>query len=253
MKIRLFSDLHLEFGGFEPQALAADVVVLAGDIHNGHAGLAWARRAFPDAQLVYVMGNHEFYDGDLDAVLLAARREAAALGIHLLEQGEVILGGVRFLGATLWTDFEVEVPRLPRHEAMRYAESVMPDFSVIRHRGGALRAEHTCGFHEDAKQWLSARLAEPFDGRTVVVTHHLPHRGSIARPFHRDPLNPAFASHLPQLVQPPVDLWIHGHTHCSCDYEPVPGTRVLCNPRGYAPSELNAGFDPRLLVTLPGA
>jgi len=249
MKIRVFSDLHLEFYAFEPAEVSADVVVLAGDIHNGHYGLGWARRAFPDTAIVYVMGNHEFYDDDIDAVLKRARREAAALGIHLLEKDQAVIDGVRFLGTTLWADFEVEEPRLPRVVALRHASATMPDFRVIRYRGETLSAEVTREFHRASRQWLGERLAEPFVGDTVVVTHHMPHRGSIHRRFHRDPLNPAFVSHMPELVRPPVNLWIHGHTHCSCDYEPVEGTRVLCNPRGYGPSELNDRFDQCLTVT----
>jgi hypothetical protein len=110
-----------------------------------------------------------------------------------------------------------------------------------------LSAEATREFHSASRQWLAERLVEPFDGRTVVVTHHLPHKLSIDRQFHRNPLNPAFASHMPELVRPPVNLWIHGHTHCSCDYE-VEGTRVLCNPRGYGPHEINPAFNPDLVV-----
>jgi len=250
MKIRVFSDLHLEFYAFEPVEVAADVVVLAGDIHNGHFGLGWARHAFADSEIVYVMGNHEFYDGDLDAVLARARHEAAALDIHLLEKDQAIIDGVRFLGTTLWTDFDVEEPRLQRARAMRHASATMPDYRIVSHRGRTLSPEATREIHLASRQWLGERLAEPFAGKTVVVTHHLPHRGSIDRQFHHDPLNPAFVSHMPELVQPPVDLWIHGHTHCSCDYEPVPGSRVLCNPRGYGPSDLNDRFDQHLVAKL---
>ena len=102
--------------------------------------------------------------------------------------------------------------------------------------------------HKVARACLTDRLAEPFDGKTVVVTHHLPHRSSIDPQFDRHPLNPAFASHMPELVRPPVDLWIHGHTHCSCDYMPVEGTRVVCNPRGYGPADLNEQFNPYLVI-----
>ena len=84
MKIRIFSDLHLEFFDFNPAEVSADVVVLAGDIQNGHYGLGWARKTFPDTAIVYVIGNHEFYDDDHDALLERAQREAIALEIHLL-------------------------------------------------------------------------------------------------------------------------------------------------------------------------
>jgi predicted phosphodiesterase len=250
MDIRIMSDLHIEFFDFEPTEVPADVVVLAGDILTEHYGLQWARNRFPDKPIVYVMGNHEYYDAHYERVLERARKEAVDLGIHLLENDQAVIDGVRFLGATLWTDFEVEEPEHTASHSMWYANQRMTDFSIIRYQGGMLHAEETREFHRVSRRWLSDRLAEPFDGKTVVVTHHLPHKGSIDRQFHRNPLNGAFASHMPELVRPPVDLWIHGHTHCSCDYEPIEGTRVVCNPRGYGPSDLNAQFNQNLVVTV---
>jgi predicted phosphodiesterase len=250
MDIRIMSDLHVEFFDFEPTPMTADVVVLAGDILTEHYGITWARKAFPNKPIVYVMGNHEFYEAHYERVLERARTEAADLEIHLLEKDQVVIEGVRFLGTTLWTDFAVEEPEHTANFAMWYADRSMSDFSLIRYRGRMLHAEDTRELHLEARAWLTDRLAEPFEGKTVVVTHHLPHRASIDRQFHRNPLNPAFASHLPELVRPPVDLWIHGHTHCSCDYEPVEGTRVLCNPRGYGPSDLNDQFNQYLVVEI---
>ena len=247
MKLRVMSDLHVEFMNFEPPPVPADVIVLAGDIFTEHHGLAWARTHFADKPIVYVMGNHEFYNAQHENVLHNARRDAAALEIHLLENEQVVIDGVRFLGTTLWTDFEVEEPAIPRSLAYQHANLSMNDFNIILYRNRLLRAQDAHDLHRHARTWLSERLATSFSGKTIVVTHHLPHRSSIDAQFLRDPLNPAFASHMPELVCPPVDVWIHGHTHCSCDYE-VGGTRVLCNPRGYGPSELNHRFDARLVV-----
>lgn len=250
MKIRVMSGLHIEFFDFVPPPVDADVVVLAGDILTEHYGLTWARRAFPDTRIVYVLGNHEFYDAHYEAVLERARKEAASLAIDLLECDQVVIDGVRFLGTTLWTDFEIDEPSpgIPSF-AMWYANQNMADFRLIRYRGGLLHAEATREFHQESRRGLNARLAEPFEGKTVVVTHHLPHRRSINRMFDRHPLNPAFASHLPGLVTAPVDLWIHGHTHCSCDYV-TDGTRVLCNPRGYGPADFNRQFNSQLIARL---
>lgn len=210
MDIRVMSDLHIEFFDFEPTEVPADVVVLAGDILTEHYGLAWARKTFRDMPIVYTMGNHEYYDAHYERVLERARKEAADLGIHLLENDQAVIDGVRFLGATLWTDFAVEEPEHTASFSMWYADQRMTDFSIIRYRGGMLSPQATRELHHASRHWLTERLAEPFDGKTVVVTHHLPHKGSINRQFHRDPLNGAFASHLPELVRPPVDLWIHG-------------------------------------------
>ena len=226
----------------------ADVVVLAGDILTEHYGLQWARMRFPGMPIVYVMGNHEYYDAHYERVLDRAREEAAMQQIHLLERDQAIIDGVRFLGTTLWTDFEVEVPERTANFSMWYADRSMSDFGLIRYRGRMLHAEDTRELHHESRAWLTDRLAEPFDGKTVVVTHHLPLRASIDAQFHRHPLNPAFASHMPELVRPPVDMWIHGHTHCSCDYATEDGTRVLCNPRGYGPSDLNEEFNQYLVV-----
>jgi predicted phosphodiesterase len=248
MNIRVMSDLHIEFYDFEPHPeVPADVVVLAGDILTEHYGLLWARTHFPDVPIVYVMGNHEFYDAHYERVLERAREEALKQQVHLLEKDQVIVDGVRFLGTTLWTDFEVEAPEQDADYSMWYADRSMSDFMLIRYRDGMLHASDTREMHFEAKAWLRDRLAEPFDGRTVVVTHHLPHRASIHTQFDKHPLNPAFASHLPELVRSPVNLWVHGHTHCSCDYT-VEGTRVVCNPRGYGPADLNEAFKPCLTI-----
>lgn len=64
MKIRVLSDLHLEFHDWTPPQSDADIIVLAGDIHVGVHGIEWARRSFPLLPVTYVPGNHEFYGGN---------------------------------------------------------------------------------------------------------------------------------------------------------------------------------------------
>ncbi len=105
MKIRVLSDLHLEFAVWTPPAADADVIVLAGDIHVGVRGLEWAREQFPSLPIIYVTGNHEFYGGQMQQVSAALRATAERLEIKLLDAGELVLDDTRFLGATLWTDF----------------------------------------------------------------------------------------------------------------------------------------------------
>jgi predicted phosphodiesterase len=248
MNILVYSDLHLEFGPFDPPATNADVVVLAGDIASDCKGLQWARRVFGNLPIVYVLGNHEFYGEETEELTQSARSVAKKFDIHLLECDSAVIGGVRFLGTTLWTDFEVDSGITP-DEAMRYADQGMSDFRVIRYRSDRLSANDTRKFHIAARAWLQSQLAIPHLGKTVVVTHHLPHTNSIDKQYSNHPLNAAFVSHMPQLVRAPVDLWIHGHTHSSCDYT-VAGTRVVCNPRGYYPYELNQDFDPKLLINV---
>jgi predicted phosphodiesterase len=252
MKIRVLSDLHLEFSTWTPPAVDADVVVLAGDIHVGVDGMPWARAHFGDTPIIYVAGNHEFYGHELEAELHRLHRAARSHDIELLDGNQVVLGGVRFLGATLWTDFEFN-GRQPdeRARAMSIAQKILPDFEVIRFQNsGRLSPRDTRSIHCLHERWLRARLSEPYEGSTVVVTHHLPHGMSVHPKHQGSPLNPAFVTHLPHLVTSPVALWIHGHTHESLDYR-VDGVRVVCNPRGYLPHEPNVNFDPTLVVELP--
>lgn len=76
LTIRVLSDLHVEFTGYQPAILPSvgeDLVVLAGDIGVGVHGLRWAQRAFADRQVIYVLGNHEYYDHSFTDLLNQAR------------------------------------------------------------------------------------------------------------------------------------------------------------------------------------
>jgi predicted phosphodiesterase len=251
VRIRVLSDLHLEFQDWTAPPAAADVVVLAGDIHVGTKGLSWARRQFGDARLIYVPGNHEFYGGEMDATLEQLRRVAAMHDIALLDGDAVTIDRVRFLGAVLWTDFALygSGPAAIA-QAQADARRGMVDYRRIFRRGAdRLQPDDTRRIHLRQAEWLAQQLAQPCDGSTVVVTHHLPHALSVHPQYEGDRLNPSFASDLSALVRAPVQLWIHGHTHASIDYR-IDGTRVVCNPRGYLPHEPNPDFDPELVVSV---
>ena len=256
MKLAIFSDLHCEYLPFSAgrAARAADLVILAGDIHNGDVAIRLGRAMFPGQRVVQVAGNHEFYGGQYQAELPVLRATARECGIDLLENDALIVDGVRFLGATLWTDFELyDRPDRPRQaspaDAMVAMQRRMADFRVIRWADRLLEPEDTVRLHRDSRAWLASRLAEPHAGPTVVVTHHLPSIASVAPAFITALSNTAFASDLDELFDG-ADLWIHGHTHHSFDYRRG-RARVVCNPRGYPMrdgSRENPDFDPGLVV-----
>jgi len=252
MRIRLLSDLHLEFSNFVPPPAQADVVVLAGDIEVGpELGVRWARYYFPDTPVLIVCGNHEFYgqhlENSLEYMKEIARGES---NIHVLENDELVIDNTRFLGATLWSDFALLGWDRIEHD-MAYCANWMNDFHRIacgpEDKPRQFMPPDAAMLHARSVRWLKEKLNEPHNGRTVVVTHHAPHAKSLAPCFARDPASAAFVSNLDRLMGPPVDVWLHGHTHSAYEYA-VRGTRVYCNPRGYFPHEQVPGFDPALVV-----
>jgi len=274
MKIFLTSDIHTERAHkrFIPDAdypclrfdypEEADVIVLAGDIGEWVNGLEWARHRFFNKEIIYVPGNHEYYRSDL-IVLEELRSKAKELGIHLLENDSVVIGNVRFLGATLWTDFNdfsaAEVEK---------AQASITDYSVISCKkwladknnklAERLKLLPITGtnkhelftpliaylLNKSSLKWLESQLLTVYEGKTVIVTHHAPSLLSCGAK-----VNYSYASNLDwfiQLYAGHMNLWCHGHIHEAVDYE-ISGVRIISNPRGY-PREGNSKFMPNLLI-----
>jgi predicted phosphodiesterase len=275
MKLLLLSDLHLELSDLSlPEALDFDVAVLAGDIHWPGARLhEWLART-PALQraraVVGVSGNHEYFERVLQhegSVLQQAARAASSPPVHRLDCGEAQIDGVRFLGCTLWTDFELRIdtpqgPCADRDRGMATAARLMADYRSIAWSGapGAtprpMTPYDTLRMHRHQRQWLQGKLAEPCKGPTVVVTHHGPHRRSLASRYAADWVSTAYLSELPDTFFEVPALWVHGHTHSSHDYR-VGNCRVVCNPRGYQTAAMpwpeNAAFDPAKVVRVDTA
>jgi predicted phosphodiesterase len=250
VRLYVLSDLHLEQQPFEPEPVEADVIVLAGDVWNGTRGIDWARSWADGRPMLYLAGNHEFYGHALPGLIDDLRLSAAGSPIQVLENDEVIIEGVRFLGCTLWSDFDFDGADR-RTASMRLCERVVNDYQhiIFGPRGQTLAPHDTRALHLSSRRWLEQRLAEPHDGPTVVVTHHAPLiRSRPAHPILRAVAG-AFASDVTDLMGGEgVALWIYGHTHRAADLD-IHGTRVLSNPRGY-PHQPVDDFDPGCVVEL---
>lgn len=254
MKLNILSDLHLSCGILEIPRSDADVVILAGDIARPQDAVNWALGF--DKPVLYVPGNHEFYGSSLGATVSQLKALCVGTPIQVLDCDEVILQGVRFLGATLWTDFLLLGEGESRTLAMRQAQDLIRDFKRIHlddHDGDpqSLFTPEACAALSQAQaHWLECRLAQVHAGPTVVITHHAPSPQSIHPRFAGSVLNTCFVSDLERLAgKDRAQLWIHGHTHDSFDYQ-IEGTRVVCNPRGYAKEGVNENpsFDSNFLV-----
>jgi Icc-related predicted phosphoesterase len=273
MRLLVLSDLHIEFGTFEvPKDLDYDVAILTGGIHvPGEEAINWSKQqsTFGRAKAVIVLaGNHEFYGTVMERQLQSMRKACKGSRVHFLDCNEVVLDGVRFLGCTLWTDFALAVgpPNGQRSDTNTTdaCRKVLSDYQVIRKQVGedrdgvivrTLRPEDILSIHRAHRAWLGAALREPFDGTTVVITHHAPHRQSLASDHEDDLLSAAYVSELPDEFFTVPALWVHGHTHTSFDYR-VGNCRVVCNPRGYLSGfqqpkgAENSEFDPRFVIEI---
>lgn len=255
MKIALYSDLHLECLStpWQPPALDADVVVLAGDIASHTHGLQWATTAFAhwprSPTIVYVAGNHEYYGAHLG--LLTELRKAKWTGVRLLERDTAVLPGLRILGCTLWSGFDLYGgDRIDG--SMREARRAIDDYNLIKASGGqCLKPLDTLRLHRLSTQWLARALSQPFDGKTVVVTHFAPHRQCVDPRYESSPLSPYFVTDLNHLMSAhAIDVWCHGHTHTNTDFVTETGCRVISNQRGYPNEIATSGFRPDLIIDI---
>jgi predicted phosphodiesterase len=243
LKLLVLSDLHNEFASYQPLSNGYDLVILAGDIDLKGRGVAWANEAF-DCPVIYVCGNHEFYKGHIDHTLYKMK-ETALPHVHVLENETFIWNQTRFLCATGWTDFSSTENVAA---ATQTAWDWMNDFCVIRtgenHR--PLRPSDLISRNHASFAWLSKELGEPFDGNTVVVTHHAP-IPEVMGDKHEGHLSAAYSNRWHALLDK-ADLWIFGHTHRAVDIA-MDKCRVVSNPRGY-PGEWT-GFNHGFVIDLP--
>lgn len=278
MKIHLLSDLHLEFSTPSDRlgALDSDVVVLAGDIHTGAQGIAWAASVWMDRPMVYVPGNHEYYHRAYVEHRETMRQVAADYdNLHLLDRDAVVIGETLFVGTTLWTDFQYwgKGDHVKQASAMAAADRYMNDFRLINvseSAGDGVRRftpEDSVKIHRRELAFLRRILQSDLQTlaggfgvdcikQRVAVTHHLPSSRSVHGRYADSELTAAFASQLDDTITL-ADLWLHGHTHDSCDYivegEHGRSVRVVCNPRGYSSFDRdveNLAFNPSMIVEI---
>lgn len=257
MRIRIFSDLHLEVSPWIPREVNCDLVIMAGDIHTKGRGVEWAVSEFKRTPVIYVLGNHEYYHGSLGNTLLKMKEQAKGTNVHILDKEELVLDGIQFIGGTMWTDYKLQNDSLL---AKLHAQEGMSDFFRIRNTNyGRVKPSDFEYENFMFKAFLRKKLEEKFPGKTVVISHHAPSSQSMD-PVYKDPshkfyqLNPAFCSNAENCMSvgdKKVDVWIHGHLHNFSDYVVEEhGTRVICNPRGYHMTHASekTGFDPTLVI-----
>lgn len=257
MKIRYFSDLHVEFQrGFcdvwTPPVMEHDadtVLVLAGDIDVGLKAIEYIN-TFADRfkAVIYVAGNHDLWKQNLITFYTRAQ-DLATDNVYVLQNTAVTIDDTEFLGTTLWTDINRRDP----FDTWNAPKVMRADFKKIRDGGSGLankpfRPVTWLAENMAARRFLETTL-DP-DKKQVVVTHHAPdflcaegnecsgNNGDVYY-YNRD---------MEQLIAD-ADLWIFGHTHHVFDQE-VYGTRIVSNPGGYAGVEPCQMFSPESYIEI---
>lgn len=257
MKIQYASDIHTEFGfrAVRKSDLKGDLLVFSGDIAGSTTALRdYLRSLSGRIPILVILGNHEFYGYEFARGRKQYRHTLSRENdsfIHFLDDDEVEIGGVRFLGSTLWSDFKNGTQGEAAQAGYDYNGGLL-DFQKIKKKGeDPILWQDVMERHRESLTWLSDRLSEPFSGPTVVVTHHAPSFLSEAPQFTESPISGAFSSDLEELIRrTSPTLWIHGHHHSSSDYT-IGATRILCNPFGYYGLETNVDWTPTQVVDLP--
>ena len=257
MKLNIISDLHLEFSNFFHNIPhEANICILPGDIGVGLAGIEWAKYLNSEndshKHIIYVAGNHEFYQRKVMSEFYGKfiTRASELNNFHFLQNNTVIINGTKFIGATLWTDFNFNNDQ---KFSLERAKFYMNDYrQILEDKNKLITSEYILNEFCTSKNYIETELNKPFLGPTVVITHHGVGDGSI-HPYYKDKSgNEYFVSDLTSLIQKyNPNLWIHGHTHSSVDCI-VGNTRVLANPRGYHINGIteNKEFDPSLIVEI---
>lgn len=282
MKIKLVSDLHLEFSDINIQNNeGCDVLILAGDImiaeelydHPGFDFNPYQHGAFADLgrkqqrvarfrdflkrcsfqfpNVIYVAGNHEFYHGKWNRTLTVLSDECAKFpNVYFLEAGCKKIDDVTFIGGTLWTDMNKGDPL-----TLHAVRDMMNDFRVIKKEEEGytnLKPHDTVLRHRHMLGYIKTVVAERGDEKFVVVGHHSPSFQSVHEQYKAQTLmNGAYHSDLSEFIldRPQIKLWVHGHTHHCFDYM-IGETRIVCNPRGYNSDGYSedTGWNPNIVL-----
>lgn len=231
MKALIFSDHQCDAWGQNtvfPSGIEADVAIVAGDHSPNLISSVMALSRLADQMpVIYVPGNRDYYGTDYQKANELALEIAEKTGVHLLINSSHDINGVRFIGSTLWTDFQLDGPH--RAEELLKGNFLADNVAIEDWSPQRQLVEH-----KKARAFIEGKLQEPFAGIKVVVTHQTPHRNSVHARYNGSPYNGCFTTDLSVLFEDlsAPDLWVHGGVHSNHDYL-VGNSRVLCNSRGY--------------------
>ena len=241
MKIKLMSDLHMEFGSkfyFEP--MLDTILVLAGDICNDLFALdIWLGQICPNFQAVLmVAGNHEFYGHEWANTIKELRTiDKSISNFYFLENDFITFNDITFIGATLWSN--------PAWGVFHR----ISDHHVIAYNGRKLTSDQVSSFNKYSSEYIKYQL-ENIKGKKIVITHFGPDPSLMHPKWQKySDMNTYFWSTGFTDYFQYADLWLYGHTHDSGNQK-LDTCQCICNPYGYYNYEPNFDFDQNLILEI---
>jgi predicted phosphodiesterase len=253
MKVKVLSDLHHDKTDYQRTFFPKDKehgLILAGDIFHSFSvmnQMKLQQMCQNFKWVIYVLGNHDYEGSSINGRLVQWRNFSKKFtNLYILENESIVLDDVRYIGATLWTNYFNKNPIY-----MNIAQMSMPEFELVKNNNGdKLIADDIYDLHASTISYFSIELSQVSVEKTVIISHHMPLRQSVDSKFANHPLNCAFYSDLSSLFQKyDFNYWIHGHTHTSADYM-FQAKRVICNPRGYGIKAQNRSFQENFIIEL---
>ncbi len=243
MRLQVLSDLHLEFHSDGGRQLIesylkpdnVDVLIVAGDLATCGLPTTGALHSlckrYKNAHVLFVPGNHDFYHSSFGLVDTTLKSmEKAHDNLSILDNKAKKIGKFLFAGSTLWFGASPEYAMYKPY---------MNDFKFI-----ASFEDLVFKRNKKSIKFLKWHMCKD----AIVITHHLPSWRSVPKRFKSSKLNIFYVCDLEkEIINKKPKMWIHGHTHSSCNYL-IGNTHVVCNPFGYAGYELNPEFVPNFVI-----
>lgn len=220
---------------YEISQLSTDpdtVLILAGDIWDIHRGVEYANHLSPRFKaIIYVPGNHEYYD---HCVVNSIKKLKVSPNdnVHLLNNGNVIIDGVNFVGSTFWTD----INNMDQWSCYR-AKTGMNDYRHIFHQSRRLSPEDTAVFNREARKKIPT-MVDSTARSNILITHHAPHfsvfEKLMCRPFGGQGVDYCFWNTGDECLQiaSQFDYWMFGHVHLN-GHVKLGNTQYITNCVGY--------------------
>ena len=248
MRIWHISDLHLNEEEMKKWSELdnipeADIAVILGDVSDdGLKNIEWCgKHIIPHMPVIYVPGNHDFYNSDLHEIDIQARELAKKNNIIYLNKDTVIIDGIRFIGGALWSDFRVngfkddlsEEENIARNIEVAKKKTDFKKIFICKKTSQNITPYDTAEIHKTTRDFFQKELSQKFDGKTIVLSHFSPLKDSTMEEFEKSPTHPSYASDQSDVVTKyKPEMWLFAHIHGFFEKN-IHGTKFACNPRGY--------------------